>query len=82
MAQTKGHWQDLCDLEQTNKQEKRDISADLCIPVPDIEDSDHGNVANYVIEAFIIVSSGILSLNISTLEAFLPACSPAPELYP
>ena len=57
--------------------------SDLCIPVPFIEDSDHGDIANYINDAFVNVSSGSISpLDIATLESFLPACSPAPELYP
>ena len=61
----------------------RNVKSDQCIPVPGIEDSDHGKIANYIYnEAFVNVSSGISPLDASTLEAFLPACAPAPELYP
>ena len=60
----------------------RNVKSDLCIPVPGIEDSEHGDIANYINDAFVNVSSGISSLDIVTLESFLLACSPAPELYP
>ena len=60
----------------------RNVKSDLCIPVPGIEDSEHGDIANYINDAFVNVSSGISPLDIAKLESFLPACSPAPELYP
>ena len=60
----------------------RNVKSDLCIPVPGIEDSEHGDIANYINDAFVNVSSGISPLDIATLESFLPACSPAAELYP
>ena len=60
----------------------RNVKSDLCIPVPGVEDSEHGNIANYINDAFVNVSSGISSLDIATLESFLPAYSPASELYP
>ena len=60
----------------------RNVKSDLRIPVPGIEDSEHGDIANYINDAFVNVSSGISPLDIATLESFLPACSPAPELYP
>ena len=60
----------------------RNVKSDLCIPVPGIEDSEHGDIANCINDAFVNVSSGISPLDIATLESFLPAYSPAPELYP
>ena len=29
----------------------RNVKSDLCIPVPGINDSDHGKIANHIIEA-------------------------------
>ncbi len=60
----------------------RKEKSDLYIPVPGIDDSDHDGIANYINKAFINVSSSISPLDITTLEAFLPACSPAPKLHP
>ena len=60
----------------------KNVKSDLCIPVPGIEDSDHGDIANYINDAFVNVSFDISPLDIATLETFLSAFSPAPNSIP
>ena len=71
-----------CKWHQEIRTMTRNVKSDLCIPVPGIEDSEHDDIVNCINDVFVNVSSGISPLDIATLESFLPACSPAPELYP
>ncbi|XP_072048885.1 uncharacterized protein [Amphiura filiformis] len=55
--------------------------SEVNIPIPGVEDGDHVGIANAINNRFVSVSDHLCPLDITKLEAYLPAPTPPPTLH-